>query len=255
MRTYHLGLLRFCRDGLAAGGVADGFDVGQLLAHIVLAGNVAFQRGVGDGLVIAQPLALYDLPVLVGARRGLDGDAGADAGVSVGNQRGTAGYGRLAGGCLLAGVLGAGGRRVALAGGGCGCHHFHRGAVGPGFFSGAGVADPFAVNQRLADVGLGGRVGGLAAVGDVHAVTAAEAGNGLAVLVQAHHTGDRGAHAHGLAGWPEGRRTDDDRCRGGLVLDGLGLDAPGRGGVFRAAGFGEPDVVLGHDGNDLARGA
>ena len=27
------------------------------------------------------------------------------------------------------------------------------------------------------------------------------------------------------------------------------------GGVFRAAGFGEPDVVLGHDGNDLARGA
>ena len=30
-----------------------------------------YNNRVGDGLVIAQPLALYDLPVLVGARRGL----------------------------------------------------------------------------------------------------------------------------------------------------------------------------------------
>ena len=105
MRAHYLCLLRLCRDGLAAGGVADGFDVGQFLAHVILAGDVAVQRGIGDGLAIAQPLALRDLTVLVGARRGLDGYAGTDAGVAAGNQRGAAGYRRLAGGCLLAGAL------------------------------------------------------------------------------------------------------------------------------------------------------
>ena len=280
MRAHYLCLLRLCRDGLAAGGVADGFDVGQFLAHVILAGDVAVQRGIGDGLAIAQPLALRDLTVLVGARRGLDGYAGTDAGVAAGNQRGAAGYRRLAGGCLLAGALRAfrtaalaarlrrglaaglrGGLAAAGAGGGCaarggrGSHHLHRGAVGPGFFAGAGVADFFAVDQRLADVGFGRGVGGLAAVGDVHAVTRAEAGNGFAILVQAHHAGDGGAHAHDLAGGTEGGGADDDRCRGGLALGRLGLDVPGGCDVFRAAGFGEPDVVLGHDGDDLARGA